>query len=223
MGDYFHKISSSPFRANYFLPAWYFLLFVLDVLHRLCLYPGGFPINLCSNLVSSYQGFDCLEQIFFDLPEKLLRLVSLTVLNLFIGSIPMGLFRLDFLALFSLDMFFVIKLVVGNMFLVLLSSKCSLLLLMLTSRPDPAEEMPREMWHCSWHIAWAWTSSSRLCCWEEGTGEEENNENFHPSESFWPAKAKEGWQIKNSKMSGIEESSMRDEEIIRYQGAAETK
>ena len=177
MGEYFHKISSSPFRANYFLPAWYFLLFVLDVLHRLCLYPGGFPINLCSNLVSSYQGFDCLEQIFFDLPEKLLGLVSLTVLNLFIGSIPMDLFRLDFLALFS-----VIKLVVGNIFIF----KCGLwLLLILTSRPaDPAEEMPREMWHCSWHIAWVWPSPSRLCCWKEGTGEEENNENFHTSESF---------------------------------------
>ena len=86
-----------------------------------------------------------MEQIFFYLPEKLLGLVSLTVLNLLIGSIPMDLFWLDFLALFSVEKFFVIKLVVGNLFLVVLSSKCSLLLLMLTSRPDSAEEMPREM------------------------------------------------------------------------------
>ena len=42
MRDYFCKISSSPFHPHYFLPAWYFLLFVLDVSHLLGPCPGEF-------------------------------------------------------------------------------------------------------------------------------------------------------------------------------------
>ena len=108
-----------------------------------------------------------MQQVFFDLAQKLLGLLTLTVSNLFVGSIPMDLFLLDFL-------FFVIKLAVGNIFLFLAIPKFDLwmdFLLLLAPCPDPAEEVPGEMRHCSWNKG----GPSRLCSWEEWTGKEEKN------------------------------------------------
>lgn len=124
----------------------------------------------------------------------------------------MDLFLLNLLALLSMD-----KLVVGNMFLFLTSSQCYLwltLLLMLISRPDPAEEMPREMRHCSWQIG-AWPSSSRLRCRKEWAGKEENNENFHHSESLWPRSKKVDNSGAENKNGRIWRTS-RDQEMVRY-------
>ena len=131
----------------------------------------------------SYQVSDCLHQIIFDLAQQLLRFVSLTFFNSLFGLVPTDLFLVDFLTLFIDVVMFLV--VVVKIFLVLATSKCDLwvnpllLLLLLVPCPDPAEEMPGEMRHCSWHVG----RPPCLCAGEERAGKEKNSKDFHHSES----------------------------------------